>query len=342
MLIPFTVDPDIFLAPTANLDCLKRHEALIRLWGLIGQLVIPGNKESESTLLAAIRKSPPKVQLRWSNAFKNYRKRCGTQSFADALSAAAPIEDSDVCDGIRLASLDEIRGELWGLEDEQFSKLVAKSLEICRFGHEDSTEIVKHALELAARPIAANESVSAVWRERFLSLASISRVITVVDRYAVKGFLRPTVNEMSGLERLLRNVAALGTPGKKVIHIYSAYSLDWGLHGSAQTFESACQRIVAQITQVCEPLVGKSILEVNLHLAGDYKFGSVVHYRYLLFDDQNLIQLDTGLEPLSGSVVKRTCPVHLVRWRSQEAEEYMQDEKKLKSVLEHNSRIDCR
>jgi len=342
MLIPFTVDPDVFLQPTANLDCLKRHEALIRLWGLIGQLVIPGNKESESKLWTAINMAPPNVKLRWSNAFKNYRKRCGAPMFADALSATAPIEDARVCDGVRLASLDETRGELWGLGDDQFSKLVAQTLEICRFGHEDDTETVKRALALAARPIAASESVDTVWRERFRDLAAISRVVTVVDRYAIKGFLRPNGNEMSGLERLILNMAALGTPGKKVLHIYSAYSLDWGLHGSARSIESACQHIVDEIQNLCYPLVGKSLAEVNVHIAGDQRFGAVAHYRYLLFDDQNLIQLDTGLEPLSGTVVKRTCPVHLVRWLSPSATVYMDDLKRLKAVLEPSSRIDCR
>lgn len=341
MLIPFTVDPDIFSTPTVNLDCLKRHEDLIRLWGLIGQLVIPADKESESKLLVAINKSPEKVRVRWVNAFKNYRKRCCAPLFGDALSADIALEDESVCDGVRLASLDETRGVLWGLGDEQFSKLVARSLEICRFGHEDTTDVVKHALALASRPIAANESTDVVWRQRFRDLATVSRVVTVVDRYAIKNFLLARNPEISGLERLILNLAGLGTPGKKVVNIYSAYSSAWKLCGAECSFYSACQQIFKQVENFCKPLIGKNIFEVNIHIAVDQSFGSVAHYRYVLFDDKNLIQLDTGLEALSGNAVKRTCVVKLVRWYSEEANDFKDNEKKLRNVLAHSQKIVC-
>lgn len=342
MLIPFTIDPDVFRETDVSLDCLKRHDTLVRLWGLIGQLVIPGEKESESRLYDAFKQAPQKVQLRWKDAFKHYRKRCGEPNFAEALAADVPVEDERICGGVRLAALEQDRCELWGLGEEQYSKLVARSLEICRFGDEEATGIVKNALALAVRPIEANESAEAVWRERFRDLATDSRVVTIVDRYAIKSFLDPHSTAYSGFERLLFNIAGLGTPGKKVIHLYSAYSLAWGLHGTASTLGAACRYISAKVSSFCQPLIGKSILEVHIHLAADTKFGNIVHYRYVLFDDRNLIQLDTGLEPLSGNFVKRTCIVQLVRWRSPEAAVFVDDERKLRSVLEFDSQIDCR
>ena len=341
MLIPFTLDPDVFRESSVSLDCLKRHDALVQLWGLIGQLVIPGDKESKSKLLDAFSKAPQKVQLRWRDAFKHYRKRCGESKFAEALNSDVPVEKESICGGIRLASLEESRGELWGLGDEQYSKLIANSLEICRFGHEDKTEIVRKVLALAERAIEVNESPEVVWRDRFRDLASDSRVVTIVDRYAIKEFMSPHGNVVSGLERLMSNTAALASPGKKIMHLYSAYSLDWKLHGTASSFNAACRKIVETVENACHALRGKSLSEVHVHIAGDQNFGSVVHYRYVLFDDKNLIQLDTGLEPLGGDWVKRTCTVKLVHWLSPEAKAYREDEKKLRAVIECSNRIDC-
>lgn len=342
MLIPFTIDPDIFRDPNANLDCLKRHDDLIRLWGLIGQLIIPGDKEKTSKLLDAYEQAPQQVKVRWRNAFKHYRRKLGSPQFAEALQSDVALTDRGVCGGTRLASLDRDRAVLWGLEEDQFSKLLVQVLEICRFGHEDTTKIVKNILDLSTRSIEKDELPDEVWRERFHDLAIDSRNITVVDRYAIKSFLQSPQSELSGLERLMHKVAALETPGKKILHLYSAYSLDWRVHGSEVTFKAACQYIVSKVRDVCRLLTGRAILEVNVHIARDNKFGSIVHYRYLSFDDKNIIQLDTGLEPLGGSAVRRTCTVALLNWFSTSSEVHKTDLKQVGNELEISEAIDCR
>ncbi len=343
MLIPFTIDPDIFLDANTNLDCLKRHDDLVKLWGLIGQLVIPGEKMTTSKLFVAYQQAPQKVKLKWRDAFKHYRHKTGSLQFAEALQSDVALTDRVVCSGTKLASLDRDRAVLWGLEEEQYSKLIAQVLEICRFGHEDTTVVVKEILDLSTRPIKPEERPDEVWRERFHDLAVASRDIIVVDRYAIKDYLRPPQYELSGLERLMRKVAALETPGKKIIHLYSAYSLDWKAHGSNElTFKAACQYIVSKIRDLCRLLKGRALLEVHLHIASDHKFGHIVHYRYLSFDEKNIVELDTGLEPLSGSHVRRTCKVALVNWFAEGSQIHRTDFKKLKNELEISEVIDCR
>ncbi len=340
MLVPFTVDPDVLREKNPGLDDMRRHATLLNMWGLLGQLVIPANTESESELVAALKEAPQNVRTIWREAIKNYRKRPGNPSFERALREDIPVTDESVCSGLRLVVLEPTRGELWGLPVDAYSTLVAGNVEICRFGHQDATGVVQNAMALSNRPITRNEKPDQVWRERLQDLAAATGVVTIVDRYALKNFLEPSA-AISGLERLMRNLAGLHVPNKKIVNLYSAYSIDWGLTGSSRNFDSACKQIFGQLEDFCRSIGDGAIRELNIFIAPDGKFGDVDHYRYIRFDNQTMLILDSGLEPLSGTSVERTCPVTLVRWMCPEADAYRADENRLKSVIEQERRISC-
>jgi hypothetical protein len=340
VLVPFTVDPEVLRDKNAGLDEMQHHASLIEMWGLFGQLVVPGNSESESELVAALKAAPQKVQTLWREAMKNYRKRGGNPLLEGALREDAVLSDESLCSGLRLVVLDRVRGELWGLPEDEYSALVARTVEICRFGHHGSTDVVKSVVALLQRPIALREKPDQVWRDRLKDLATASGVITVVDRYALKNFLESS-NAISGLERLLRNLSGLDVPNKKIVNFYSAYSLGWDRGVKSRTFEAACKHIFGQLEEFCMSISHGAIREVNVFIAPEAKFGDVDHYRYIRFDNQTMLVFDSGLEPLAGTIVERTCPVTLVRWMCPEADAYRDDEKRLKSVMEQERRISC-
>lgn len=339
MLVPFTIDPDILTIQDVDLDGMKRHAALLKFWGILGQLVIPASKESDSRLYESLNKAPQKVQVLWRSALRNYWKCCGKPQFDTALAENFAINDENVCKGIQLLLLDDTRGELWGLATDEYSKVIARSLEICRFGHEDETKIITSSLALLARPIEISETPDGVWKDRFLSFSIASRVLTVVDRYAIKNFMESRASDISGLERFLIKLAGLKTPGKKIVNIYSAYSCDWVSTNGSRTSAAACKLIFEKLESFCQNSLGDGLMEININFSQENKFGKVNHYRYVRFDDKIILLLDSGLQPLSGNVVTKTCPVSLARWMSSEATAYRSDEKKLQEISDFNYKI---
>ncbi len=339
MLITFTIDPEVFLNPNENLDWMLHHTSLLQLWSLMGVLVIPAEKETESKLLQILKKAPQKISIRWKHGLGNYRKIAGNPKLAEALSAAEPITNYSICQGVRLALLDETRAELWGLSKEEYSKTVANKLEICRFGHQNETDVVKQMLSLCNRPIETNELPEAIWKQRFKDLVGHSKNISISDRYAIKNFLQHKGSNHCGLRFLLSKAASLPSKSKKIIHIYSGYSTDSGDLGSELSFVQGCDLIRTELEKFCATLISNSLLELNLHIANDRDYGKISHYRGIRFDDKTFITLDTGLEPLGGRVVQRTCLTQLINWCSEESAAYRHDEKQLNTIIKYTHRI---
>ena len=341
MLIPFTVDPDIFIESSDDLSCRKKHNTLLQFWSKFGVLVIPGEKESDSKLLISFRQAPQSIQSIWKSGFRHYRKiRCSSK-FADALALDIPIRDENLCAGIRLVSLDRDRGELWGLDGDHYSMVIANNLEICRFGDETETAVVKDVIADSMRPIAAEDLPEKIWRNRFFGLAHNARVITVVDRYALKNFINSPRDGLDGLEFFISKISIMSTANRKIINIFSAYSIEWNLFGKGVSFEKGIQLAIREMNTRFQRLFSHSISEISINIASDSSFGRPVHYRYVLFDQQTLIQLDTGLESLGHipTNLRRTCPCSLIEWLSEVAEPYRSDYRKLVDVVEHSERL---
>lgn len=342
MLIPFTVDPDIFFDSGSNLDIKKKHANLLKLWRTLGLLVIPGDKQLDSKLYEAICKAPQAIQTMWKEGLKHNRKTSCSSSFAYALAQDTPFLKEGEVMGIRLACLDRDRAELWGLGPDEYSKVIAKTMEICRFGDEDQASIVKSALDFTSRPINPEETPETIWRTRISDLSINSRFITIVDRYALKNFTaNKFTGHLDGLEFLISKIAMAHTPDRKIINIFSSYSVAWKLFDPSTGFEDGLELLSVELKSRLQRFVGKSISEITLHITRDSVFGPIVHYRYILFDQKNLLQLDTGLEPLSdfSDHDRRTCPCHLYEWRSELADAFRSDEKKLRSNIDYTSKL---
>jgi len=339
MLITFTIDPEIFLNPNDNLDWMIHHTNLLQLWSLMGVLVIPAEKETESKLLQILKNAPQKISSKWKHGLSNFRKISGNPKLAEALAADEPLKNYSICQGVRLALLDETRAELWGLSSEEYSKTVANKLEICRFGHQNETDVVKQVKSLCNRPIETNELPEVIWQQRFQDLVGYSKNISISDRYAIKNFLQNKGSDPCGLRFLLAKTASLPSKSKKIIHIFSAYSTDVGDIDSAMSFVKACDLIRAKLETFCAELIGNSLLELHLHVANDRDYGKISHYRGIRFDDKTFVTLDTGLEPLGGRAVLRTCLTQLINWSSNESEAYRKDEKQLTSIIKYTHTI---
>jgi hypothetical protein len=341
MLIPFTIDPDIFVDSPENLSSRKKHSSLLNFWYKYGVLVIPCEKELDSKLLESINKAPQSIQTIWKNGLKNHRKKRCSNVVAEVLALDIPISDEHSCEGILLASLDQDRGELWGLDENHYSKIIAKNLEICRFGDEAETDVVKEVIAISERPIIAANSPLQIWNSRFSSLADNSRVITIVDRYAIKNFILAPRDGLDGLEFFISKIAVMSAPSRKIINIFSSYSISWNLFGENISYEKGFNLIIDECKKRFHRFLGNTILEISINLTGDSVFGRVAHYRYVLFDQRTLIQLDTGLESLGTLPIKdrRTCTCSRFEWWSEAAEPFRADEKKLKDVIDYSDRI---
>ena len=342
MLIRFTVDPDIFSGSATNLDIKKKHANLLKLWRTLGLLVIPGDKQLDSKLYEAICKAPQAIQTMWKEGLKHNRKTSCSSNFASALAQDTPFLKEGEVMGIRLACLDRDRAELWGLGPDEYSKVIAKSMEICRFGDEDQASIVRSALDFANRPINSEETPEAIWRTKISDLSTNSRFITIVDRYALRNFIENKCpGHLDGLQFLISKIAMANTPDRKIINIFSSYSVAWNLFDPSASFEDGMESLSFELKNRLHRFVGESISEIALHITRDSVFGSIVHYRYILFDQRNLLQLDTGLEPLSDfpGYVRRTCPCHHYEWQSELADAFRNDEKKLRSKIDYTSKF---
>ena len=342
MLVPFAVDPEVFNCSAVDRDCRRRHIELLKLWGQTGQLVIPGARETDSRLYRSLNSSPQPLQVLWRHALKSHRKRCGPDLLDTAMSKDTPTALGPACAGVSFVTLEEKRAALWGIPVDDFRQTIARGVEICRFGGEVYTEAFRASSRRASTPIAPGESVASVWDEIFAGFVSASRVLTVVDRYSIKNFIEQQRNgSISGLERLIRRLAGLGTLGKKILHVYAGYSLDWRLVPSATSFSTACKQIASEVEALCSTLRGGSLQEIQLHIAADSKHGSIDHYRYVRFDENTVLLLDTGLEPLSGSTVARTCIIGLKDWLADEAKPIRNDEGSLRRVVEPAKTVNC-
>lgn len=339
MLVSFTVDPDVF-SPTCDLDELQRHKALLHLWEKLGQIVIPACNEAESRLFRKLQTAPQKVQIPWRHGLKRFCKRNANESLDEVIMADAKPTVSIQSAEVKLVSLERARGSKWGLSESLYSMHIDGDIEICRFGHESSTNVFSNAISLSNKPITSSDTPDKVWVERIRDFAKPARNIVVSDRYAMKNFLESRnredkSKEISGIERLLIKLADLPAPSPRIVTLYSALEVKGNKDAQMTAFEAAGN----VLSDFASSLFGVNFREVKLNIADDSEFGALKHYRYIRFDDKQILLLDTGLEPLSGTSITRTCPVSLAPWRHSSSEAYRKDEKAVQELMAFNRHI---
>lgn len=327
MLVPFTVDPDIF-SNKYNQDELYRHETLIDLWEKFGCLVLTGKSDSNSSFLSALRQAPPQVKLRWQNALKQLRqKKCGIVDFDPKDSESISQWLAALADHVQIVSLESTRALRCGVPEDKYSLAQEQAAEICRFGHELQSVAFKRACNLAQMPIEKGTPWNKVWTERIEPFALQANTIFVVDRYALTNFFENNKGfHLSGLERLIMQLSGLKKENESQCNLHLIASIP--KDGKEKWFEASIQKI-----RDFKPLLkGNALREIRVYAINDSEFGKINHHRYIRFDAYNLLELNIGIELLDGDTVNRICTTNLLSWRQEACKPYKDAEKELKAV----------
>ncbi|MBP6733450.1 MAG: hypothetical protein KA142_01940 [Chromatiaceae bacterium] len=330
--MPFTLDPDVF-SNTYTQDELYRHEKLIELWQQVGCFMVAGSSESGSRFYIALNDAPTAIRKRWQIALKQLRRSCCVVDFDPDENNESSEWISKLSNSVEVISLEATRAFCWGLPEDQYSITKNGVTEICRFGHESEAAIFKRARLLLNAPIEEGQSVHQVWVERFQQLALDSRTIVVTDRYALENFVKHRGAGYSGLERLMMELASLQKGKPRNLRLITGLPPEWSHTDLSQAVEN--------IENFCVGLRGRSLRELQLFCGEGKIFCDHAHYRSIRFDDYQLFHIDTGLEPLAGERVKRTCPTSLLPWNHEVCKAYQKVEKEVLSQCRFKRHIPC-
>ena len=299
MLVEFAIDPEAILE-LGRLERPRRREVsrrLLKLWALHGFLVIPG---ATPRILEEIKRLPQDVRKDWEEALVQHRPRT-----AQGLPCLSTVHcESDLApfrQVIDVASLDAVRAMELGLTDDDDSRSFEGDVEVCRF---ESTDLAKafEAAELSSRePIAAEFSVSDLWRDRFRKLAASAKNIVIVDRYALSGVLPETQTKQSGLTRLLSLIDQSSKQAKVEII------------GEEPEYDPDLQIVIQRLTDHRHLLRNRGVSELHLLTvprarAWGEKFANLSHGRYVRFGNR-VVTLDIGVDVFSGTHTPRLCQV---------------------------------
>ena len=350
MLVPFTVDPDIFLGPCTK-DDEVHHEDLLKLWSQFGQLVIPSNRETESRLFKQLSAKPQDrfmqgIQRNWMHHLKFCRRKVANPEFDNVLSELEYSKAKNIYPNIKLVCLDSVRAEFWGVTDDEISKQEIGNFEFCKFGFERHTNEFKKIIELWDTPIKSGQSRRQVWDERIYDLACDVSVVVINDPYAVDNFLNSKNKADSGLGWFLLNLAKIPTVAKKKIELISC--VDTGINeayaiqsDTKRSRQASIANAYQELVEFSHELVGGSIREIEPYFSIHSIYSKVEHYRGLRFHDFNFLEMDVGLEPFAKDFVTRTNSLNLRNWRANSAEVFREDEKKVRNISNRMPIINC-
>ena len=328
MIVPFTIDPDIFSAPPNSRVDFAKHKQLIRLWRNYGVLVIPGAGKSDSRIFKALQTSDQRIKALWTNCFKQCTQELENSSVDEALKKSEFNKLSS--QKIKLWCIDESKDKLLGIERESHSKFI-KNNEICMFGYEQYSQAFEIAEQLANNPITDSDDPDKTWKERFLPLCKYATNIIVCDPHIVQNYLWSKGKKLSGIHRLIKNIAEINSEKPKILHIYSSNRV------GRETVEF--DEIFEKLSNYCASFKNKSIREVRLHLTtlSEYR---PQHYRMFKFDDHHLVTSDSGIELLGDEGRNRTHDFNLKHLYDESSKPYRDDLKRLELSMTFNKIIE--
>ena len=327
MIVPFTIDPDIFSStPNSRVD-LAKHKQLIRLWQKYGVLVIPGSGKNDSRIFKTLQASDQRIKALWINCFKHCSHDLENTSVDEALKRSEFNKLSS--QKIKLWCIDDSKDQLLGIESESYSKIIMNN-EICMFGFEQYSKAFEIAEKLSNKPITNSDDPDKTWRERFLPLCKYANNITVCDPHVVQNFFWSKGKTLSGIERLIKNVAEINSEKPKILHIYSSNKVGSDIRDFDEIFE--------KLSNYCASFKNKSIREIRLHLTtlSEYR---PQHYRMIKFNDHHLVTSDSGIELLGDEGRNRTHDFNLKHLYDESSEPYREDLKRLELIMSFNKVI---
>jgi len=158
----------------------------------------------------------------------------------------------------------------------------APNIELGELRDIDTTKAFEQSELLANKPIESMQT-SRIWAERFESIASMAKNITIVDRYAL------SYRERNGLETFL--VLLDGAARKANVTIFSAY----GSRKEDVSRPDAISRLEAMSERLSRGGVGS----LKLHLAPARAFGGAAHDRFVKFDHL-VVEIGSGMAIFEG------------------------------------------
>jgi hypothetical protein len=327
MIVPFTIDPDIFFTSPITRDDLVKHKQLIDLWRDLGILVIPGVGKKDSRINKALQNSDQSIRLLWANSLKHCNHVLENGSVDEALKNLEFNKLSS--QKIKLWSVDKSKDSYLGLEDASHSTII-KNNEICMFGYEAFTNAFAKAKELSKKPIGPTDDPEKTWKERFLPLCTYSSNIIVCDPWLINKFFGSKGSNLSGIERLIKNLAGINSNKGKILHIFSTNKVG--------NEEIKYEEIYKKIMSYCEPFKNKSLREVQLYLTTDRKY-KPLHYRMFRFDNSHVIPNDSGAEMLGDEGKGKSHDFNLKHLYDNSSTTYKNDLNELKQRIEFNKTI---
>jgi hypothetical protein len=297
MIVHFAVDPDA-LTVDGRLDrrvLRAQHMRLLELWRDFGTLIYGGPDFCSSELFAAFNRLPQDLRKRWQEALERHRHRAvsGWRALDQARSLAEVVV---LRSHIELACLEQQRyGHIAGaIQPDQMDQ---SPVELCSLDHIDQTNRFCGARQLARQAIAEKTDINRLWTERFARLVEQTKLVVVVDRYAVvRHWHFDRKKQRSGLEFLLAELHACRRRRRTVI-IYAA---------ADKTGAASDGELAASVQHTVQSLGRGAVQEVQLFIGPDKLFGAKARDRYLRFD-RAVCELGHGLEVLEGDQVQHRC-----------------------------------
>jgi len=328
MIVPFSIDPDVFSNASNSRENLAKHKQLIELWRDFGVLVIPGAGKKDSRINKALQSSDQTIKLLWINCFKQCAHILENENVDDALIKSDFEKVSS--QKIKLWSIEESKEPSLGLDYESHSKII-KNSEFCMFGYEQHSNLFVEAKELSKSPISESDDPEKTWKERFLPLCKYAANIIICDPHLIQNFWNSKGRKISGIERLIKNLAEINSEKPKILHIYSSNRVG----AEAKNFDE----IYEKLTNYCTPFKNKSIREIRLQLTtlSDYR---PQHYRMFKFDDHHLVTSDSGIELLGEEGKNRTHDFNLKHLYDESSKPYRDDLRRLELSMTFNKIIE--
>lgn len=328
MIVPFTIDPDVFSDFPNSRENLAKHRQLIELWRDFGVLVIPGAGKNSSRIVTALNNSDPKILTLWKNCFKQCNHILENESVDEAFKKSDFEKVSS--QKIKLWSVKESKESSLGLEEESHSKII-KNSEFCMFGYESHSNLFIEAKELSKSPISASDDPEKTWKERLLPLSKYATNIIICDPHIVQNFLWSRGKKLSGIQRLIKCIAEMNSEKPKILHIYSSNRAG----KDAVDFDE----ILEKFNNYCAFFKNKSIREIRLHITtlSEYR---PQHYRMFKFDDHHLVTSDSGIELLGDEGRNRTHDFNLKHLYDDSSKPYKDDLKRLEQSMTFNKVIE--
>jgi len=341
MLVPFTIDPDMF---TGNIEPGRAQdlEWVLKEWQRVGVLVILSDTPAESLLYKAISTcNNAAIRQKWSAALVPGRlMKFYTNKKIESLWSTGN-EDCIYLDN------EEDRLQVLIINEKNASKFKLKLTEIpkerkggdflCFAKHFSRLTVIEQTNELMKLSINSNEDNSIIWKTRYRALVKYSKLIYIYDRFCAKNFIDSNKNNRtdSGIEQMIIRISTISATSCKYVKIRSAIQLESRNKKNKyiniqEEFRSLAKEIEAEFRRTFSKLIGNSALkEIEINLIVDDEYGSIEHYRHIRFDDHKFIIVDKGLSHFSGDRAKQTTPFLCLPWNSAHSKSHELDEKLL-------------